>query len=378
MLGKEKVFPPNSEVSDLKPSKFLLFIEKQKVVLKEYGFLLGVKLKTDAEKEGHRRYYRDWQKRYRETHREEQRARRHEYWVKVQKPGFESIHEARGGEKWLKAREDKKKRKEYDAQKAHIREKYGFDLNTPPKTAEEIAGRERYRKDREKEYRLKNRERIEERKKRQNAKRREENERRFEERMKILEATDPKAAAKERAKHEKLCMIQRMTHEERVRYRQQKLYEKLKAQAEREERIAKESEQRKLEKTRLAKERRQAHIESRVLRIKLTKAEARKRVFLLKRREREERVARWREEVARNAARREAELALEESYRLEREANIQRYLEMKRKNLERRSPDGDTQNLANTNVPTTPPLRDGYGTIGICQGSCQEEGVTNA
>ena len=46
--------------------------------------------------------------------------------------------------------------------------------------------------------------------------------------------------------------------------------------------------------------------------------------------------------------------------------------------LERRSPDGDTQNLANTNVPTTPPLRDGYGTIGICQGSCQEEEVTNA
>ena len=92
-------------------------------------------------------------------------------------------------------------------------------------------------------------------------------------------------------------------------------------------------------------------------------------------------MARWREEVAKNAARREAELALEESYRLEREANIQRYLEMKkavRKNLERRSPDGDTQNLSNTNVPTTPPLRDGYGTIGICQGSCQEEEVTNA
>jgi hypothetical protein len=124
-------------------------------------------------------------------------------------------------------------------------------------------------------------------------------------------------------------MIQRMTHEERVRYRQQKLYEKLKAQAEREERLAKEREQRKLEKARLAKERRQAHIESRVLRIKLTKAEARKREFLLKRRKREERVARWREEVAKNAARREAELALEESYRLEREANIQRYLEMR-------------------------------------------------
>ena len=61
---------------------------------------------------------------------------------------------------------------------------------------------------------------------------------------------------------------------------------------------------------------------------------------------------------------------------------------------ERRSPDGDAQNLANTNVPRalatasrldlsvsanliasgdrripTPPLRDGYGTIGICQGA---------
>ena len=33
----------------------------------------------------------------------------------------------------------------------------------------------------------------------------------------------------------------------------------------------------------------------------------------------------------------------------------------------------DTQNLANTNVPTTPPLRDGYGTIGICQG-CHSSG----
>ena len=45
--------------------------------------------------------------------------------------------------------------------------------------------------------------------------------------------------------------------------------------------------------------------------------------------------------------------------------------------LERRSPDGDTQNLANTNVPTTPPLCDGYGTIDICQGSCLEETVAN-
>ena len=45
--------------------------------------------------------------------------------------------------------------------------------------------------------------------------------------------------------------------------------------------------------------------------------------------------------------------------------------------LERRSPDGDTQNLANTNGPTTPPLCDGYGTIDICQGSCLEETVTN-
>ena len=40
--------------------------------------------------------------------------------------------------------------------------------------------------------------------------------------------------------------------------------------------------------------------------------------------------------------------------------------------LERRSPGGDAQNLANTNVLTTggkPP----YGTIGICQGLCQKE-----
>ena len=45
--------------------------------------------------------------------------------------------------------------------------------------------------------------------------------------------------------------------------------------------------------------------------------------------------------------------------------------------FERRSPGGDAQNLANTNVPTTggkPP----YGTIGICQGSHQDEDVVGA
>lgn len=326
-----RTFPPNCETSNLKPSRFLMFMEKQRVVLREYGFLLGVSVRTSEEKEGHRRYCRDWQRHYRETHREELKAKRHEYWVKVQKPGFDSIYEARGGEKWQKVREENRKRKEHEALKARIREKYGFELNVPPKTPEEIAGREQYRKDRQKEYREKNRERIEARYKKQNARRRKENERRFEERMKLLSQTNPEAVAKERAKHEKLCRIQRMTHEERVRYRQQKLYEKLKERAEREKRVAKEREERKLEKERLAKARRAANIASRVLRIKLTKEEAKKREKLLKKREKEERVARWREEVARNAARREAEQALEEKYRLEREENIKRYLESKAK-----------------------------------------------
>ena len=43
--------------------------------------------------------------------------------------------------------------------------------------------------------------------------------------------------------------------------------------------------------------------------------------------------------------------------------------------LERRSPIGDTRNLAITHVPTTPPLRVGYGTMCNCQGRAIPEGV---
>ena len=240
MRRRERIYPPNCTVCNLNPSRFLAFREKQRQVEAEYGFRLCVPRRTEEQKDGYRRYMRDYRRRYQEAHKEKRKAYRHAYWENVTKRGFDSLAEARGDEDALKRKAAKKeaarKRAEYEARKKEIHDKYGFWLNTPPRTPEEAAGRVRYRKEQDAARKERNRDKIAAYQKEHNAKRREENERRFQVRLKELASKDPVAAEKFKAKHEKLVRIQHMTHEERVRYRQQKQYERLQAQTERERR----------------------------------------------------------------------------------------------------------------------------------------------
>ena len=257
MRRTNRIYPPNCTVCDLNPSRFLAFRAKQNEVEAEYGFRLCVPRRTEAERNGYRRYMRDYRRRYSEAHREERKAYRHAYWEKVTKRGFDSLAEATGDEETLKRKAAKKaarqKRTEYEERKRQIHEQYGFWLNTPPRTPEEEAGRARYKKEQDAARKERNHDKIVAYQKEHNAKRREENERRFLARLKQMEAKDPIAAEKFKAKHEKLCRIQHMTHEERVRYRQQKQFERLQAQAEREK---KREEERRLRAERKAEEKR--------------------------------------------------------------------------------------------------------------------------
>ena len=237
MRQKNRIYPPNCTVCDLNPSRFLAFRAKQNEVEAEYGFRLCVPRRTPEQQDGYRRYMRDYQRLYREAHRDKRKAYRHAYWENVTKRGFDSLAEANGDEETLKRRAERKaakaRRAEHEKRKQEIHERYGFWLNTPPKTPEEAAGRARYRKEQDAARKERNRERIAEYQKAHNAKRREERERKFQAKLKRLAAKDPVAAEKLKARHEKLCFIQNMTHEERVRYRQQRQFEKLRAQEER-------------------------------------------------------------------------------------------------------------------------------------------------
>ena len=68
-------YPPNCTMCDLGPSRFLAFRAKQREVEAKYGFRLGVPCRTPEQREGHRRYTSDWQRRYRaERPVEERRA----------------------------------------------------------------------------------------------------------------------------------------------------------------------------------------------------------------------------------------------------------------------------------------------------------------
>ena len=327
MRQKNRIYPPNCTVCDLNPSRFLAFRAKQNEVEAEYGFRLCVPRRTPEQQDGYRRYMRDYQRLYREAHRDKRKAYRHAYWVNVTKRGFDSLAEANGDEETLKRRAERKaakaRRAEHEKRKREIHERYGFWLNTPPKTPEEAAGRARYRKEQDAARKEHNRERIAEYQKAHNAKRREERERKFRAKLKRLAAKDPVAAEKLKARHEKLCFIQNMTHEERVRYRQQRQFEKLREQEERrranEERKARRAAQERL---------------CRAEREKARKVSARERL-------RQERARRRQEREAAAKALLAAEKAAEAKFAAEREANRAAYLEAKaieRKQIEPPAP----------------------------------------
>lgn len=315
MRQKNRIYPPNCTVCDLNPSRFLAFRAKQNEVEAEYGFRLCVPRRTLEQQDGYRRYMRDYQRLYREAHRDKRKAYRHAYWVNVTKRGFDSLAEANGDEETLKRRAErtaaKARRAEHEKRKQEIHDRYGFWLNTPPKTPEEAAGRARYRKEQDAARKERNRERIAEYQKAHNAKRREERERKFQAKLKRLASKDPVAAEKLKARHEKLCFIQNMTHEERVRYRQQRQFEKLRAQEERrranEERKARRAAQERL---------------CRVEREKAKKVSASERL-------RQERARRRQERETAAKALLAAEKAAEAKFAAEREANRAAYLEAK-------------------------------------------------
>ena len=315
MRQKNRIYPPNCTVCDLNPSRFLAFRAKQNEVEAEYGFRLCVPRRTPEQQDGYRRYMRDYQRLYREAHRDKRKAYRHAYWVNVTKRGFDSLAEANGDEETIKRRAERKaakqRRAEHEKRKQEVHERYGFWLNTPPKTPEEAAGRARYRKEQDTARKERNRERIAEYQKAHNAKRREERERKFQAKLKRLAAKNPVAAEKLKARHEKLCFIQNMTHEERVRYRQQRQFEKLRAQEERrranEERKARRAAQERL---------------CRAAREKARKVSASERL-------RQERARRRQEREAAAKALLAAEKAAAAKFAAEREANRAAYLEAK-------------------------------------------------
>lgn len=316
---KRTVFPPNCEVRNSNPSRLLEFVAKQRRVFAEYGFWLSVPLKTQAEKDGHKRYMRDWRRRYRAENRERLSAYHREYWRTVLKPGFASKAEADGDEEKLKRRAERKaaeqKRAEMEARRQEVHAKYGFWLGKPPQTPEEVAGRQRYRMDRDAAYKAAHAKEREAYRLGRNKRVRAQREAKFQQKYHAMLAVDPEKAESFRKKHEKLLVIQNMTHEERVRYRQQKQHEKLRARAEREAALKAKREARQEERRRIKREK---SAEAQKAKRKPEK-HARREVWLAK-------CAARRAEAAALA---EAERAQAAAFALEREANRAAYLAAK-------------------------------------------------
>lgn len=150
--------PPNCTVCDLGPSRFLAFRAKQREVEAKYGFRLGVHCRTPEQREGRRRYMSDWQRCYRETHREKIVALR-AAWEERRREARRAERETRRAERQaakdasLAAWEEKRRA---------VRERYGFDLGMVPleMSPEEAEARMRYARDRKREYRETHREEL--------------------------------------------------------------------------------------------------------------------------------------------------------------------------------------------------------------------------
>lgn len=348
---KRTVFPPNCEVCDSNPSRLLAFVAKQRRVFAEYGFWLSVPRRTQEEKDGHKRYMRDWQRRYRAEHIEKLRAYRHDYWQTVTKPGFECKAEAVGDEEKLKRRAERKaaekKRAELEARRNEVHAKYGFWLGRKPATPDEIAGRERYRHDRDAAYKETHKERQQEYRRQRSERDKARKEQKFQEKYLALKADNPDAAESMRRKHETLCRIQSMTHEERVRYRQQRQFDKLKAQAERAEK----------RKRALAKVREDRKAKQRA---KAAERKAKKRAE--KHMPRQQWLAMVSTRRIEREALEEADRLLAETYRMQREANRLAYLEIRANKAEALSvPDSEPTDVVEPPEPPADNVEDSHG-----------------
>ncbi len=350
MRRDKRLYPPNCTVCDLNASRFLAFREKQREVEAEYGFRLGVRRTTEEQKSGYRRYMRDYRRRYQEAHREQLKAYRRAYWINVTKRGFGNLAEARGDEAALRRRAERKaekqKRAEYEARKREIHDKYGFWLGRKPQTPEEIAGRARYSKDWRTAYTAANKERIQACRRERSKRDRVRKEQEFLEKYHALLAVDPAKAEDMRRKRETLCLIQNMTHEERVRYRQQKQDVCRKARAEREavrraEREARRKE-REEERKRLKRERSEVVCKAK----RLAKNHARYEAWL----------ARCVESRANAAAAAETVRRQQAAFAAEREANRAAYIAAKAAMRERERGMRDEKELPVALVPPVLPV----------------------
>ena len=358
---KRTVFPPNCDVRNSNPSRLHNFVVKQRRVFAEYGFWLSVKRRTKAEKDGYRRYMRDYRRRYRAEHIDKLKAYRHDYWQNVTKRGFECMAEAVGDEEKLKRRAERKvanqKRAALEARREEVHAKYGFWLGRKPVTPEEVAGRQRYRRERESAYKAAHPELQKKYSKQRSQREKERRRLRFQEKYDAMMAVDPAKAEAMRRRYETLCLIQNMTHEERVRYCQQKQFEKQKAKAARKAELDARREE-------LAAQRRERE------RISREEAEARRK--LAKREaERIRMEERKREIAAEAAALKEAEQLLEAAYRRQREENRLAYIAAKAAMVEDREKrdyvvDEDTPRPINGggNIPLDPPTDYGISTGG--------------
>ena len=164
MRRERRPFPPNCTVCDLDPSRFLAYREKQKRVLAEYGFILGVPCRTPEQKAGHRRYMSDWQRRYRSEHSPQDRRDYMNNWHLRKrlerrlgrKPTEDEIAEAEAAKDARIARHEE-----------HIRiakEKFGFDLGVVPMemSPEEADARKRFEEYLRSEWRENNKAKVDE------------------------------------------------------------------------------------------------------------------------------------------------------------------------------------------------------------------------
>jgi len=322
MRRRERIYPPNCTVCDLNPSRLLEFVAKQRRVFAEYGFWLSVPLRSPEEKDGHRRYMRDWHRRYRAENRERLSAYHRDYWKTVLKPGFTSKAEAVGDEEKLKRRAERKaaeeKRAALDARRQEVHAKYGFWLGKTPKTPEEVAGRERYRKEWGAAYKAAHQEQQKEYRRERSLRDKAKRQELFQKKYDALMSVDPAKAEAFRRKHETLCCIQNMTHEERVRYSQQKQFERLKAREEREAARKAQREARRKEREERKRIKREKSAEAYKAKRKAEK-HIRRDVWLAKCAERR----------AEAAALEEAARATAAAFAIEREANRAAYLAAK-------------------------------------------------
>ncbi len=161
---RERKHPPNCTVSDLAPSRFLVFRAKQREVEAKYGFRLGVPCRTPEQKEGRRRYMSDWQRRYRAKQPVEERRAYMNAWhlrKRLEKRlGRVPTEEEIAAE--VAAKEERRVR--HEERRVAAKERYGFTLGTVPleMSLEEAEARKRYENECSREWRKAHAERVRE------------------------------------------------------------------------------------------------------------------------------------------------------------------------------------------------------------------------